>query len=140
MRMGTALLIAALVMGGSASRVGAQVQATRLTGVVTDAQSAVLPGVTVTATSPSLIGSQTVVTEANGSYRFPSLPEGTYSLTFELSGFQTFKRGNIVLALSQTLTVDAQLQVASLQESLTITAESPVVDVQTTSVGSTLNT
>jgi carboxypeptidase family protein len=140
MRVGTAVIIAVLVMAGSAIRVAAQVQPTRLTGVVTDAQNAVLPGVTVTATSPSLIGSQTAVTEANGSYRFPSLPEGTYALTFELGGFQTFKRGNIVLALGQTLSVDAQLQVASLQETLTITAESPVVDVQTTGVGSTLNT
>src|SRR5207253_1965742 len=84
--------------------------------------------------------SRTAVTEANGSYRFPSVPEGTYTLAFELSGFQTSKRTNIILSLGQTLTVDIQLQVASLQESVTVTAESPVVDVQTTSVGSTLNT
>ena len=77
----------------------AQVQGTGLAGVVTDAQGAVLPGVSVTASSPSLIGTQTVVTEPNGTYRFPSLPEGTYALTFELSGFQTFKRADIVLAL-----------------------------------------
>jgi len=115
-------------------------QRTNLVGVVTDAQGGVLPGVTVTDTSPALIGSRTAVTEVNGTYRFPSLPEGTYQLAFELSGFQTYKRTNIVLSLGQTLTVDAQLQVQSLQESVTVTAESPVVDVQTTSVGSTLNT
>ncbi|HKB09286.1 MAG TPA: carboxypeptidase regulatory-like domain-containing protein [Vicinamibacterales bacterium] len=118
----------------------AQVQSTNLVGVVTDAQGGVLPGVTVTATSPALIASRTAITEVNGSYRIPSLPEGTYTLAYELSGFQTFKRTNIVLSLGQTLTVDAQLQVQSLQESVTVTAESPVVDVQTTSVGSTLNT
>ncbi|MBW8862750.1 MAG: carboxypeptidase regulatory-like domain-containing protein, partial [Acidobacteria bacterium] len=118
----------------------AQGQSTNLVGVVTDAQGGVLPGVTVTATSPALIGSRTSVTEVNGTYRFPSLPEGTYQLAFELSGFQTYKRTNIVLSLGQTLTVDAQLQVQSLQESVTVTAESPLVDVQTTSVGSTLNT
>src|SRR5207253_2189911 len=84
--------------------------------------------------------SRTAVTEVNGTYRFPSVPEGTYQLAFELSGFQTYKRTNIVLSLGQTLTVDAQLQVQSLQESVTVTAESPLVDVQTTSVGSTLNT
>jgi carboxypeptidase family protein len=118
----------------------AQGQATSLAGVVIDAQGGVLPGVTVTATSPALIGSRTVVTEPNGSYRFPSVPEGTYTLSFELTGFRTYNRANIVLSLGQTLTVDAQLQVQSLQESVTVTAESPLVDVQTTSVGSTLNT
>ncbi|HEX3703029.1 MAG TPA: carboxypeptidase regulatory-like domain-containing protein [Vicinamibacterales bacterium] len=118
---------------------GAQ-QTSNLTGVVTDAQSAVLPGVTVTATSPALIGTQTVVTEPNGSYRFATVPPGVYTLTFELSGFQTVKRANIVLALGQTLTVDTQLQVQSLQESVTVTAASPVVDTQTTSMGSTLTT
>ncbi|HXI28629.1 MAG TPA: carboxypeptidase regulatory-like domain-containing protein, partial [Vicinamibacterales bacterium] len=118
----------------------AQVQSTNLVGVVTDPQGGVLPGVTVTATSPALIASRTAVTEVNGSYRLPSLPEGSYTLGFELSGFQSFKRTNIVLSLGQTLTVDVQLQVQSLQESVTVTAESPVVDVLTTSVGSTLNT
>src|SRR3954466_4134453 len=124
----------------SATPAFAQGQGTSLAGLVTDAQGGVLPGVTVTATSPALIGSRTAVTEANGSYRFPSVPEGSYTLAFELSGFQTYKRANIVLSLGQTLTIDAQLQVQSLQESVTVTAESPLVDVQTTSVGSTLNT
>ena len=131
------IILAGLFCAASAF---AQGQSTNLVGVVTDAQGGVLPGVTVTATSPALIGSRTAVTEVNGTYRFPSLPEGTYQLSFELSGFQTYKRTNIVLSLGQTLTVDAQLQVQSLQESVTVTAESPVVDVQTTSVGSTLNT
>jgi hypothetical protein len=115
-------------------------QTSNLTGVVTDAQSAVLPGVTVTASSPALIGTQTAVTESNGSYRFATVPPGTYTLTFELSGFQSLRRENIVLALGQTITVDSQLQVQSLQESVTVTAASPLVDTQTTSVGSTLNT
>ena len=115
-------------------------QTSNLTGVVTDAQNAVLPGVTVTASSPALIGTQSAVTEANGSYRFATVPPGTYTLTFELSGFQKLRRENIVLALGQTITVDSQLQVQSLQESVTVTAASPLVDTQTTSVGSTLNT
>src|SRR5206468_9964932 len=63
----------------------AQGQATSLAGVVIDAQGGVLPGVTVTATSPALIGSRTVVTEPNGSYRFPSVREGSYTLSFELT-------------------------------------------------------
>jgi len=127
----------ALLLTASPSR--AQ-QTSNLTGVVTDAQGATMPGVTVTAASPALIGTQTVVTEPNGTYRFATVPPGSYTLTFELSGFQTLKRANIVLALGQTLTVDAQLQVQSLQESVTVTAASPVVDMQTTSMGSTLTT
>jgi hypothetical protein len=137
-RAGSALVCLFIVLTAAAAL--AQVQATSLAGVVSDAQGGVLPGVTVVATSPALIGSRTAVTEANGSYRFPSVPEGAYTLTFELSGFQTYKRTNIVLSLGQTLTVDAQLQVQSVQESVTVIATSPVVDVQTTSVGSTLNT
>lgn len=118
----------------------AQVESSHFAGTVTDASNAALPGVTVTATSPSLIGQQVIVSEPNGTYRFPSLPAGTYTLTFELSGFQTLKRTNIVLTLNQTLAVDAQLQVQSVQESVTVSAASPVVDTQTTSVGSTLDT
>src|SRR5262249_25529201 len=84
--------IASLVLIGlCASPLRAQVQSTNLVGVVSDPQGAVLPGVTVTATSPALIGSRTAVTEVNGTYRIPSLPEGTYALAFELSGFQTYK-------------------------------------------------
>src|SRR5256885_2278340 len=94
---------------GHAVRMHAMHGATSFAGIVTDAQGGVLPGVTVTATSPALNGSRIVVTEPNGSYRFPSVPEGAYVLTFELSGFQNYKRTNIVLSLGQTLTVDAQL-------------------------------
>jgi Carboxypeptidase regulatory-like domain len=118
----------------------AQSTNSHLTGTVRDAQGGVLPGVTVTATAPSLIGTQVAVSETNGSYLFPSLPSGTYTLKFELQGFQTLTRANIVLALGQTLTVDAQMQVASLKENVTVTAASPVVDTQSTSIGNTLNT
>jgi hypothetical protein len=133
------VVLLALAFGVAASATAQNVNS-RLTGTVKDAQGAVLPGVTVTATSPGLIGNQSVVSEANGSYAFPSLPPGAYTLTFELSGFQPFKRQNIALALGQTLTVDATMQLATLQESVTVTAESPVVDTQSTSVGSTLDT
>jgi hypothetical protein len=112
----------------------------RLTGTAKDAQGGVLPGVTVTATSPALIGTQTAITEANGSYLFPQLPSGTYSLKFELQGFQTFTRTGIVLGLGDTLTINAQMQVASLKENVTVSAESPVVDTQSTAVGNTLTT
>lgn len=123
----------------SVAPAAAQIEQGRLLGTVTDAQAAVLPGVTVTARSAALIGLQTTVTEADGRFRFVALPGGTYDLTYELTGFQTLRREGIVLRLGQTLTVDGQLQVATLQESVTVTGESPVVDVTTTSVGATFD-
>ncbi len=134
------MLVAAAAICAMAAPAMAQTTPSHLVGVVKDAQGAVLPGVTVTATSPALIGTQTVVSEANGSYRFPSLPAGVYTLKFDLSGFKTFTRSGIVLALGQTLTVDAQMQLATLQESVTVTAESPIVDTSSTAVGNTLDT
>ena len=125
----------ALAVCLSAGTAYAQINPAHLTGTVKDAQGAVLPGVSVTATSPALLGNQTVVTEANGDYRFPSLPAGTYALSFDLQGFQSLKRGGIVVTTGQTLTIDATLQIATLQESVTVTSEAPVVDTQSTAVG-----
>ena len=127
--------VAAVAICLSTLTARAQINPGHLTGTVKDAQGAVLPGVTVTASSPALLGTQSVTTEAGGEYRFPSLPAGTYTLTFELSGFQQQKRENIVLATGQTLTIDTTLQLASLQEAITVTGESPVVDKQSTAVG-----
>ncbi len=118
----------------------AQIDQGRLTGTVTDAQGAVLPGVTVTAKSPSLMGVRTTVTEGDGKYSIASLPSGPYELTFELSGFQSSKRANVILAIGQILTIDSQLQVASLQESVTVTGASPVVDMQSSKVGTDFTT
>ena len=75
--------------GGGASSTGT------IQGRAADGSGAVLPGVTVTATSPSMIGAQTQITNENGTYRFPAVPPGEYSLTFELSGFSTVKRDGI---------------------------------------------
>jgi len=119
----------------SAITASAQINPSHLTGTVKDSQGAVLPGATVTATSPALLGTQTVTSEANGDYRFPNLPSGVYTITFELQGFQTMKRENIKLDVGQTLTIDASLQIATLQESVTVTSEAPVVDTQSTAVG-----
>ena len=131
----TGALAAALAVLLGAATASAQISPAHITGTVRDAEGGVLPGVTVTATSPALLGKQTVVTEQNGDYRFPNLTAGTYTLTFELQGFQSAKRENIVLTTAQTLNVDTTLQVAALQENVMVTAESPVVDTKSTSVG-----
>jgi len=136
-----AVWLVALAMAASvlaASPAFAQMTQGRLTGTVTDAQGAVMPGVTVTVTSPAMIGAQNTVTEANGRYLFPSLPSGTYRVAFELSGFQKINRENIAVVTGQTISADVQLQVASLAESVTVTGASPIVDVTTTKVGTNL--
>jgi hypothetical protein len=130
-RFRTALLGALLVVCSAAA---SQAQTTgSINGTVTDNTGGLLPGVTVTATSPALMGVQTAVTNETGNYRFPAIPPGTYTLTYELSGFSVVKREGIVVNLGFAATVSVQLQVASLQETVTVTGASPVVDVTNTS-------
>ena len=102
-----------------------------ITGVVKDSSGAVLPGVTVEASSPALIEkTRTAVTDGTGQYRIVDLRPGTYAVTFSLSGFNTVRRDGIELTGTFTGTVNAELQVGSLQETITIAGESPIVDVQ----------
>src|SRR5713226_2224841 len=102
-----------------------------LTGTVRDASGAVLPGVTVEASSPALIEkTRTAVTDGTGQYRIVDLRPGTYVLTFTLPGFATVKRDNIELAGTQTATIPIEMRVGSIEESVNVTGESPVVDVQ----------
>jgi hypothetical protein len=108
-----------------------------INGTVIDNTGAVLPGVTITASSDALMGVQTTVTNEQGQYRFPALPIGTYSLNYELGGFSNIKRDGIIVQIGFTATVNVQLQLATLQESVTVTGASPVVDV--TSTTSTFN-
>jgi hypothetical protein len=105
-----------------------------LNGRVTDNTGAVLPGVAVTITSPSLMGARTATTSDEGQYRFPAIPPGVYSITYELAGFSAVTREEIRITLGFTGTVNVELGVATLQESVTVTGESPVVDTQSTSV------
>lgn len=109
---------------------GAFAQAS-ITGVVKDSSGGVLPGVTVEASSPELIERvRTAITDESGRYRVVDLRPGTYTVTFGLTGFSAVKRDGIVLSGSFTATVDAELSVGSLEETVTVTGESPIVDVQ----------
>src|SRR5712692_2747327 len=121
MKIRLRLLMLVAALWSVATAASAQIDQGRLTGTVKDSQGGVLPGVTVTAKSPALIGTRTVVSESAGTYSIAGLPSGEYELTFELAGFQGFKRGNILLGLGQILTIDAALQVAALTESVTVT-------------------
>src|SRR3989449_766654 len=90
-----------------------------------------MPGVTVEAASPALIEKVRVaVTDDQGNYKITELRPGTYSVTFTLPGFSTYKREGIELTSGFTATVTAEMRVGALQETVTITAESPLVDVQ----------
>jgi hypothetical protein len=126
------LCLVVLVSGMVTTSAVAQ-QTGTLAGVVRDAQGAVLPGVTVTAASAALIGgSRTTPTGATGTYQLTGLPPGSYIVTFELSGFSAFKREGVIVQVNQTVRIDAELAVGTLTESVTVSGESPVVDVSTT--------
>jgi hypothetical protein len=104
-----------------------------IAGAVKDATGLALPGVTVEATSEVLIErARTVVTDGEGQYRFVDLRPGTYNLTFTLPGFASLRREGVILPADFVATINADLKVGDLQETLTVTAASPLVDVQST--------
>src|SRR5262245_52298441 len=104
-----------------------------ITGVVKDASGGVLPGVTVEAASPVLIEKiRSVTTDGTGQYRVENLRPGTYSVTFTLTGFSTVKRDGIELRGTFTATVNADLTVGNVAETITVSGQAPTVDVQNT--------
>ena len=111
-----------------------------ITGVVKDASGGVLPGVTVEAASPVLIEKvRSVVSDDTGQYRIINLLPGTYTVTASLPGFSTFKREGIELTGTFVATVNADLKVGALEETITVTGETPVVDVQSVKVQQTVS-
>lgn len=110
-----------------------------LVGKVTDDQGGALPGVTVTLSGPAVMGTPTATTTGTGQYRFPAVNSGTYTLKFELAGFAPLVREGIVVPVRQTITVDAEMKIASLQETVTVSGSSPTVDVENTKVGARLS-
>jgi hypothetical protein len=100
-----------------------------LRGSITDEQGGSLPGVTVTATSPSLIQPSTAITEADGSYRLINLPPGTYTVSATLTGFASYRRTDILLRAGANFQVDVVMKIGALQESVTVAGESPMLEV-----------
>jgi len=112
-----------------------------IVGTVRDSSAAVLPGVTVEASSPALIEkTRSVVTSGTGQYSIDNLRPGTYTLTFTLNGFSTFKREGIELTGSFIATVNADMKVGGVAETITVTGETPVVDVTSARTQETLST
>ena len=103
-----------------------------IAGIVRDTTGAVVPGVTVEAASDALIEkSRSVVTDAQGAYKIVDLRPGIYTVTFTLTGFNTFKREGVELPSSFVATINAEMKVGTIAETVTVSGESPVVDVQT---------
>src|SRR5687767_10045468 len=117
----------------------AQERTGSIAGSVRDSSGAILPGATVEATSPSLVGTQTAVADNQGNYRFPALTPGVYVITATLQGFTAAKVTDIRLALGQLLKIDLALSVATLTESVTVTAESPIIDVKQNAAAATIS-
>lgn len=105
-----------------------------LRGTVTDESGAVLPGVTVTLRGRGVPGAPTTVSNENGVFRFPNLPPGSYEISAELPGFATVTQTNIPIALGGTADIPVQMKVSTQQETITVTAEAPVVDASSTEV------
>src|SRR5881296_2193770 len=121
-------VIGALMLLFAASTASAQAT---LAGTVKDTSGAVLPGVTVEASSPVLIERvRTAVTDGSGQYRIIDLRAGEYTVTFTLTGFTTVKREGIELTGTFTASVNAELRVGGVAETITVSGESPIVDVQ----------
>jgi hypothetical protein len=104
-------------------------------GMVVDKEGNGLPGVAVNLTSPSMIRAMAGTTTAGGSFRFVFLPVGKYEITFTLSGFQTVTQKDVVVLLRKSTSLKVMLDLSSLQESITVIGEAPVVDVKTQSIG-----
>jgi hypothetical protein len=118
----------AMAQSGGASATGS------IQGRVHDNSGAAMPGVTVTVSGPSMIGAQTAVTSSEGVYRFPGVPAGVYRVAYEMPGFSTLVREGIRVGIGFTATLDVELLVKQMEESVTVTGEAPVVDATATRV------
>jgi hypothetical protein len=137
MRIGVRALLVLVCLVATHSVAWAQAT---IAGAVRDSSGAVLPGVTVEAASPVLIEKvRTAVTDGSGRYRMEALQPGSYAVTFSLPGFSTVRRENVVVSGAGVITVDAELRVGGVAETITVTGETPVVDVTSTTRQITLD-
>src|SRR5262245_10011116 len=133
-RAGRAGALAWLLVAWAAAA-NAQVSTGEIFGKVADGSGAVLPGVTVTVTSPALIQPQTAVTQGSGGYRFPTLPIGQYSVAFELTGFKKLVVSEIIIQAGFNAEINGRLEISTVQETVTVSGASPVVDTKSNTLG-----
>ena len=109
----------------------AQAQTTgEIYGKATDKSGAIVPGVTVTLNSPALLQPQVAITSGTGTYRFPGIPIGTYSVKFQLPGFTTVMREGVSIVIGRNAQVNGALDVSAMQEVITVTGEAPLIDLR----------
>jgi hypothetical protein len=130
MKLRLTAVLTALVLLAGVSSVRAQSQTGEIFGKVTDQSGAVLPGVTVTVSGPVLLQPLTATTSETGSFQFPRLDVGTYTVRFELPGFKTVVKEGIQVTVGFNANLTTQMTVSSVQETVTVTGESPVVDIK----------
>jgi hypothetical protein len=124
-----------MLVGVLARGAEAQEQTGTITGRATDSSGATLPGVTVSVTSPNLIGgARTAVTNEQGVYRMTLLPGGVYAVKFELAGFGTLQVEQVDLNAGATMTINGKLDVATLQETVTVVSQSPTIDLESSKI------
>ena len=133
-RIRTAFVYAALVLVVSSRPAVAQLSTAQLDGRVTDESAAVLPGATVTVTQTDTGFTRTVVTDGDGAYILPNLPTGPYRLEVSLAGFRSYTRTGIVLQVGASPTINVVLPLGALEESVTVEAASPLVDVRSAGI------
>jgi hypothetical protein len=130
------LIIALSLLPGS---LVAQAVSGTLLGTITDASGAVMPGATVTLKNVNTGLTRTLVTDSAGEYTAPSLPTGKYTVVAELSGFKTTTVPNIDLGVDQRMRINVKLEVGALEESVTVTGSSPLVQISSSELGTTVN-
>jgi hypothetical protein len=133
----SALLVLFLASGALAQTVSSTTGA--IDGKVTDTSNAVLPGVTVTIASESMMGTRDSITSDTGAFRFVSITPGMYTVTFELPGFATVKRTDVQVGAGFTATLNISMPLAGLEEAVTVTGASPVVDTQATKISTSFD-
>ena len=138
MRVFRGVLLCAGILALTAGAANAQAIGS-IFGKVTDPSGGVLPGVTVTVTGPALQQPLTATTTETGAYQFPSVPIGTFTVTFELSGFRKAARQNVVIDTGFNAQIDMKLAIGQVSEEVTVTAASPVVDTKKTTTGQVFN-
>lgn len=138
MTLRTALVASALLLVLGTTTAVAQ-QTGEIFGRAQDTSGAVLPGVTVTVAGPALIQPRVSVTSETGTYRVPELPIGTYTVTFELAGFRTMALQDIRVTIGFRAQVNGNMELSTVQETVTVTGASPLVDTRETGTSSTFN-
>lgn len=137
--MTKSLLVAVALACALGVAASAQQQTGEIFGKATDKSGGVLPGATVTVSGPALIQPRVVTTSETGAYRVPELPVGTYNVTFELPGFRSVQFAEVRITIGFRAQINGELELSSIQETVTVTGESPLIDTKSTGTRSSFD-